>query len=69
METSPTQDDAKECGAKTATVSENILKQFFDELAKDESLSKIAPILRKTVLDDGVFSEPAIRAALFPEAS
>lgn len=69
METSPTQDDAKECGAKTATVSENILKQFFDELAKDESLSEIAPILRKTVLDDGVFSELAIRAALFPEAS
>jgi len=69
METSPTQDDAKECGAKTATVSENILKQFFDELAKDESLSEIAPVLRKTVLDDGVFNEPAIRAALFPEAS
>lgn len=69
METSSTQTDAEECGANIATVSENILKQFFDELAKDESLSEIALNLRKTVLDDGVFAEPAIRAAMFPDAS
>jgi len=69
METSSTQTDAEECGANITTVSENILKQFFDELAKDESLSEIALNLRKTVLDDGVFAEPAIRAAMFPDAS
>ncbi|MDF1719180.1 MAG: hypothetical protein P1U65_00735 [Minwuia sp.] len=68
METSSTQTDAEECGAQVATVSESILMQFFDELAKDESLSEIAPNLRKTVLDDGVFAEPAIRAAIFPDA-
>jgi hypothetical protein len=68
MEISSTQTDAEECGAQVATVSESILMQFFDELAKDESLSEIAPNLRKTVLDDGVFAEPAIRAAIFPDA-
>lgn len=68
METSSTQTDAEECGAQVATVSESILMQFFDELAKDESLSEIAPNLRKTVLDDGVFAEPAIRAAIFLDA-
>jgi hypothetical protein len=50
------------------SVSATILGEFFDELAKDESLTDIAMKLRKTVLDEGVFAEPAIRAALFPDA-
>ncbi|MGE8942763.1 hypothetical protein ACO2I3_12685 [Leptospira interrogans] len=51
-----------------ASVSATILSCFFDELAKDEQLSDVAPELRKLVLDDGVFAEAAIRAALFRDA-
>lgn len=69
MNTSTTENDAAEPASKVTTVSATILGQFFDELAKDESLSEVAPKLRKIVLDDGVFAEPAIRAALFPDAS
>ena len=54
--------------SKVTTVSSSILNQFFDELAKDKSLSDVASKLRKIVLDDGVFAEPAIRAALVPDA-
>ncbi|WP_316978905.1 hypothetical protein [Shumkonia mesophila] len=53
---------------KVKSVSATILGEFFDTLAKDEMLTDIAPKLRKTVLDDGIFAEPAIRTALFPDA-
>ena len=53
---------------KVKSVSATILAEFFDELAKDQSLTDVASKLRKAVLDEGVFAEPAIRAALFPEA-
>ena len=49
------------------SVSEAILSGFFDELAKMEPLSEPAASLRKTVLDDGIFAEPAIRAAIFSD--
>lgn len=51
------------------TVSAAILGEFFDELAKEERLGDVSARLRKTVLDDGIFAEPSIRAAMFPEAS
>ena len=68
MNTSTTEQVAEVPQSKVKSVSATILGKFFDELAKDESLTDIAPKLRKTVLDEGVFAEPAIRAALFPDA-
>ena len=67
MSTSTTDEAAEIPQLKVKSVSATILSKFFDELAKDESLNDIAPKLRKTVLDEGVFAEPAIRAALFPD--
>lgn len=55
--------------AKVKSVAATILGEFFDAIEKDESLADIAPRLRKLVLEDGVFAEPAIRGALFPDAS
>lgn len=66
---SETDDNKQEPHAKVATVSATILGQFFDALEKDETLSEVTSKLRKAVLDDGVFAEPAIRAALFPDAT
>lgn len=53
---------------KIASVSESVLTAFFDELAKTDDLGDIATNLKKLVLTDGVMAEPAIRAALFPDA-
>ncbi len=53
---------------KTTSVSGSILAAFFDELAAVETLAEIAAPLRKLVLEDGVFAEPAIKAAMFPNA-
>ena len=55
--------------AKIKSVAATILGEFFDTLEKDEDLGDIAPRLRKVVLEDGVFAEPSIRAALFPDVS
>lgn len=51
------------------TVTSSVLGAFFDALAKEEDLVDLAEGLRKLVLDDGVFAEPAIRAVMFPDAS
>ena len=53
---------------KVGTVAGTVLTTFFDALAKTDDLADIAANLKKIVLDDGVFAEPAIRAALFPDA-
>lgn len=62
-------DGASEPPSKVKTVAAGILSEFFDALAAEEGLSDVAPRLRKVVLDDGIFAEPSIRAAMFPEAS
>lgn len=62
-------DQANEPATQVKSVSAGILGEFFDILAKEDGLADIAVSLRKTVLDDGIFAEPAIRAAMFPEAS
>jgi hypothetical protein len=54
---------------KVKSVAATILGEFFDVLEKEEGFGEIAPGLRKVVLEHGVFAEPAIRAALFPDAS
>lgn len=60
---------AEEPPAKVKSVAAKILGEFFDTLEKDKGATEPAKRLRKVVLDDGVFAEPAIRAALFPDAS
>jgi hypothetical protein len=51
------------------TVTSSVLGAFFDALAKEDDLADLAADLRKLVLDDGVFAEPAIRTVMFPDAS
>lgn len=53
---------------KVGTVAGTVLTTFFDALAATDDLADIATNLKKIVLDDGVFAEPAVRAALFPDA-
>lgn len=67
MNTSVTDEEAEKPPSKVITVSATILSEFFDQLAKDESLAEVVPKLRTTVLDQGIFAEPSIRAALFPD--
>ncbi|ARQ13725.1 hypothetical protein NXC12_PE00123 (plasmid) [Rhizobium etli] len=69
MDTTANKDEAVEPPAKAKSVAATILGEFFDVLEKEEGFAEVAPRLRKVVLDDGVFAEPAIRAALFPDAS
>ena len=63
------QDEAAEPPAKVKSVAATLLGEFFDSLEKEEGFGEIAPKLRKVVLEDGVFAEPSIRAALFQDAS
>jgi len=63
------EDPMEDSLTKVPTVASAILGQFFDELAKDEELGKVASKLRKVVLDEGAFDEPSIRAAIFSDAS
>jgi hypothetical protein len=63
------EDTAATPHAKVKSVAATILGEFFDTLEKDEDLGDIAPRLRKVVLEEGVFAEPSIRAALFPDVS
>lgn len=61
-------EDGSDSDEKIGTVAGAVLTTFFDELAKRDDLADIAANLRKIVLDDGVFAEPALRAILFPDA-
>ena len=60
--------EADEAVPKITSVSASILAAFFDDLAAVETLAEIAAPLRKLVLEDGVFAEAAIKAAMFPNA-
>ena len=60
--------ETPDLGVKVTTVAGTVLTAFFDELEKTQDLKEITANLRKLVLEDGVFAEPAIRAALFPDA-
>lgn len=64
----PEQQPEQESPAPVKSVSANILDEFFAVLGKETGFVEITPRLRKLILDDGVFAEPAIRAALFPDA-
>lgn len=60
--------DSSDSDEKVGTVASAVLTTFFDALAKTDDLADIAANLKKIVLEDGVFAEPAVRAALFPDA-
>lgn len=69
LDSTASKDEVGEPAAKVKSVAATILGEFFDALEKEEGLAEVAPRLRKVVLDDGIFAEPSIRAALFPDAS
>jgi hypothetical protein len=53
---------------RVTTVASAVLSSFFEELARVEDFGESAEQLRKLVLVDGVFAEPAVRNALFPDS-
>jgi len=53
---------------RVTTVAGAVLSSFFDELARVDDFDECAGQLRKLVLVDGVFAEPAVRNALFPDS-
>lgn len=63
-----TQDEAPEPISRVASVAGTILGEFFDVLEKEEGFEEIAQRLRKVVLENGIFAEPSIRTAIFPDA-
>lgn len=52
-----------------ATVSKAVLGIFLENLAKTEDFKDVAANLKKVVIEDGVFAEPAVRAAMFPDVA
>lgn len=67
MDANENQDEAVEPLGQVKSVAAAILSEFFDTLEKEDGFSDISPRLRKIILEDGIFAETAIRAALFPE--
>ncbi len=63
-----TQDEAPKPISRVTSVAGTILGEFFDVLENEEGFKEIAQRLRKVVLENGVFAEPSIRTAIFPEA-
>lgn len=61
--------EVKATPISTAGVSQTVFEKYFTELAKTDGFAEIAPRLKKVVMEDGVFSDSAITAAMFPEAS
>lgn len=54
--------------SRVTTVAGAVLSSFFDELARVDDFGECAEQLRKLVLVDGVFAEPAMRNAMFPDS-
>jgi hypothetical protein len=68
MQDNSTTGESSDADEKVGTVASAVLTTFFDALAKTDDLADIAANLKKIVLNDGVFAEPAVHAALFPDA-
>jgi hypothetical protein len=69
MDTAGNNDGTTEPPEKLKSVAATILGEFFDVLQAEDGFEELTPRLRKVVLEDGVFAEPSIRAALFPDAA
>lgn len=52
--------------AELGSVASQILSSFLDDLAGIEATQEIAARLRAVIIDEGLTSEAAIRAAIFP---
>jgi hypothetical protein len=69
VDTPQREEEATDPPIKVKSVAATILGEFFNALETENGLDEVAARLRKAVLEDGVFAEPSIRAALFPEES
>src|SRR3546814_12278975 len=69
MQNNNTTGESTGADEKVGTVAGAVLATIFDALATTSDLADIAANLRKIVLDAGVFAEPDVRAALFPDRS
>jgi hypothetical protein len=58
---------SQESGAEMPSLNDQVIEQFLTELAAVPSFEGVAARLRKTVLEDRILSEDAIRKALFDE--
>ena len=67
MDTTENADGTADLPTQVKSVAATILGEFFDAVGQEEGLTEVATRLRKVVLDEGVFAEPSIRAALFPD--
>lgn len=61
------QPELKDVPEPVTTVAKAVLGEFLEDIAKIEGFKDVAANLSKVVIEDGVFAEPAIRAAIFPE--
>lgn len=61
------QSELNDLSDPVTTVAKAVLGEFLDDIAKIEGFKDVAANLKKVVIEDGVFAEPAIRAAIFPE--
>ena len=61
------QPEPKDVSDPVTTVAKAVLGEFLDAIAKIEGFKDVAANLKKVVIEDSVFAEPAIRAAIFPE--
>src|SRR3546814_19611945 len=68
MQNNNTTGESTGADEKVGTVAGAVLATFFDAVATTSDLADIAANLRKILLEDGVFAEPAVRADLFPAA-
>ena len=59
--------DTKDTEGPIGTVSRKILVAVFDHMATEDKLADVAPRLRKVVLEDGLMSDAALRAAMFAD--
>jgi len=69
LDTTSGNDHSSEPATQVKSVAAGILGEFFDALEGEDGLADVSAGLRKMVLDDGVFAELAIRAAMFLDAS
>jgi hypothetical protein len=59
--------EAPQSAAELIPVSDRLIHAFLDDLVDKPDLAAVAKRLRVTLVDDRVFTEAAIRSAIFPE--
>jgi hypothetical protein len=69
VSTTDPKEDSPEPRVKAKSVAAAVLGEFFDALEREEDLVQVSRRLRKVVVEDGVFAQPSIHAALFPDTS